>query len=124
MNVKPFLFMVLALGLALGGCVDAPRNAGGNAQDAARSTSPLSGAKSDRRRFQAEAIQVEQVPGYTYVYVRPESGEPVWVATLSRPLVAGDDVRVTLIASRDDFRSNHLGRVFPTLHFGVVVATR
>lgn len=92
----------------------------------ARAVSPLAGAKAERRRFVAEAKSVQQVPGYTYVQVISPSGSAIWVATLSRPIKAGDVVNVTLIASRRDFRSSHLDRVFPLLHFGVVsqAATR
>ena len=118
---------LVLLGAMLGGCSspkDPPRPAVRQAQ------SPLASATSIRRQVHGEAVEVLQVPHYTYVRVAfppasPDEGgaseSPIWVATLKKDVRVGAAVDVTLVASRSEFSSSALKRTFEKMFFGVVV---
>lgn len=77
--------------------------------------------ESMRVSFNATIEQTLRAGSYDYLLVRPEAGDPRWVATLhedARPR----HVQVTVLARAERFESPRLSRLFEPLEFGLVTA--
>ncbi len=71
--------------------------------------------------IEGTALEVLDVPGYTYIRVGAAGSEGQWVAVTTANVKAGALVRVRSDTVMSNFESKTLGRVFASIHFGSLV---
>ncbi|MBI3206855.1 MAG: nucleotide-binding protein [Myxococcales bacterium] len=71
--------------------------------------------------IEGTALEVLDVPGYSYIRVGPAGSEGQWVAVTTANVKTGALVRVRSDTVMTDFESKTLGRVFASIHFGSLV---
>lgn len=67
-----------------------------------------------------EVLETIDVSRYTYVHVRPPTGEPIWTAIPQTPLEVGAQVAIAQSIVMENFESKTLKRTFPSIVFGVL----
>lgn len=84
-------------------------------------TADVSQQSAPEQALKGRALEVIQVPNYTYVRFDVEPGRAVWAAVNSSPgLKQGDAVRVTQAQLMQNFHSASLNRDFEAIYFGVL----
>ncbi len=81
----------------------------------------LSPAPAAAGLIEGTALEVLDVPGYTYIRVGASGSEGQWVAVTTANVKVGALVRVRSDTVMTDFESKTLGRVFASIHFGSLV---
>jgi hypothetical protein len=83
-------------------------------------SAPEAPAAPSRRFVEGTALEVRDVPGYTYLRIGQAGSEGEWTAVGTARVSVGSPVRVRVETEMHDFESRTLGRRFERIAFGVL----
>jgi hypothetical protein len=126
-NIVLLVTVVGALGFALfqkspapAGKREPPLKAAADFSPHAEPRENATGAPLEGDVLEGEALEVIDVPSYTYIRIGEKGGVGTWAAVSSAPIAKGSRVRVVSETKMVGFRSEKLERTFDEIHFGAL----